>query len=223
MDATVLSKDDCAYPERLTACLGQDAPEALRFAGDCSLLARRTLALFCSVQCTGAMIMHTYEFVKRLRMFDLAIISGFHSPMEKECLRSLAGGSAGIVACLAKALESYTIAGDLEKPFDQGRALVLSPFAPSVRRIEDKTARYRNLVAAALADEVFVSYAAPGSHTESFCTQILAWEKPVLTLDTPENAGIVGLGAQAVQPRDIHSLWHEHQPGAMELEAAVDR
>ena len=52
---------------------------------------------------------------------------------------------------------------------------------------------------AALADKVFVAYAAPGGKTESFCKRILEWGKPLLTFDAPDNDALLALGAQPVR------------------------
>ena len=207
MEGTRLQIRTEGYPDKLTAALGQEAPAAVAFAGNAALLQQRTLALFCSIHCPGAMIMQTYEFVKHLRLRSVSIISGFHSPMERECLNTLCGGTAGIIVVIGKALASYRLPEPLETPFADERVLIVSPFPDSVTRIQEKTARYRNLVVAALADEIFVPYAEPGSHTEAFCHQLLTWEKPLFTLAAPENQGVLDRGAHAVQERDIRSLW----------------
>ena len=83
MEGTRLQIRTEGYPDKLTAALGQEAPAAVAFAGNAALLQQRTLALFCSIHCPGAMIMQTYEFVKHLRLRSVSIISGFHSPMAR--------------------------------------------------------------------------------------------------------------------------------------------
>ena len=98
------------------------------------------------------------------------------------------------------------------------RLLVFSPFAPTATRITAETATRRNTVAAALADEIFLPYAAPGSSTEAFCLSLLAWEKPVLTLDAEDNRGILDRGAQAISLRDVETLWPAQQSAPPEGE-----
>ncbi len=85
--------------------------------------------------------------------------------------------------------------------------LVLSPFGEGVRRATRETARARNRLVASLADEVFVAYAEPGSATEDLCREVLGWGKPLLTLDSPENAGLISLGAEAVLPESLSERW----------------
>jgi predicted Rossmann fold nucleotide-binding protein DprA/Smf involved in DNA uptake len=81
-----------------------------------------------------------------------------------------------------------------------GRLLVLSPFGEKERRVTAELARRRNEFVAALADRIFIAYAAPGGHTERFARTIVAWGKPVLTLDSPDNQNLVAIGAQAIAP-----------------------
>lgn len=209
MNGTIVTHTDAAYPARLHALLGADAPPQLGMAGNVALLQMRTLALFCSVRCPGVMILQTYQVMRRMRHHQLAIVSGFHSPMERECLRTLATGTAGIVWCIAKALPAFRLPTEWEPLLQQNRLLLLAPFADSVTRITDATARYRNRVAAALADDAFLPYAAPGGRTERFCCELLAWDKTVFTLDTPENTSILERGAHALSLQDIDSFWPE--------------
>ena len=49
---------------------------------------------------------------------------------------------------------------------------------------------------AALADRVFIPYARPSSKTEQFCSEILAWQKPVYTFRYAPNESLITLGAK---------------------------
>ena len=49
---------------------------------------------------------------------------------------------------------------------------------------------------AALAEQVFVAYAAPEGKTESFCKKVLGWGKPLLTFNNPSNAALLASGAR---------------------------
>ena len=50
---------------------------------------------------------------------------------------------------------------------------------------------------------MFVAHAAPGGKTERFCKDVLAWKKPMLTLDSHENAHLFSLGINIVRPEQI--------------------
>lgn len=76
------------------------------------------------------------------------------------------------------------------------RLLLLSPFPEKYRQATAELARLRNYFVAALADAVFIPYAASGSKTEEFVSTILDWGKPILTLDSDYNAGLLTRGAK---------------------------
>lgn len=54
-------------------------------------------------------------------------------------------------------------------------------------RVTADLAQTRNSFVAALADSVFIAYAAPSGKTESFTRTVLGWGKTVLTFDSPDN------------------------------------
>lgn len=209
MDNNRFYQTDKEYPQQLTAMLGAKSPDHISFAGNYDLINKKKLAIFVSAQCSGATILQTYDFVRQLRRHNISFVSGFHSPMEKECMRTISGGDAGVIWFLAKSLKSFTLHPDFNSLFDSGRMLILSPFADSVTRIKKETATYRNFVAAALADEIFLPFATPEGKTEKFCLKLLSLGKPVFTLDTIEAQNIIDRGAQPVNLTDIDSLWGE--------------
>ena len=199
------------YPKAVTAIFGTDAPEKISFAGNEEILNTKKIGLFVSINCPGVMIFQSYDFVFKMRSRNVSFVSGFHSPMEKECLRSLAIGSAGIIWCIAKSIESFKLPEDLEKVFDDGRLLIISSFPEKINRITRETSLLRNKIVAAIADESFFSYAAPDGSTEKLCCEAIEWGKPVFTLDTPENQGIIDRGALPVDINNIYSYWPKEE------------
>lgn len=107
--------------------------------------------------------------------------------------------SQAIGAGFARGPDRMRISAEWKAPLAEGRLLVLSPFQKP-RRPTAELAQRRNEFVVALADTVLIAHAGPGSKTESFCRQVLAWGKPVLTLDSYENAGLIALGVRAVRP-----------------------
>ena len=61
--------------------------------GEWGLLSAHLLGLVCSVKCPGKVILETYDFMTYLRKQDITVVSGFHSPMERECLNILLKGT----------------------------------------------------------------------------------------------------------------------------------
>ena len=81
---TLLNAADACYPALLRDRLGANAPSQLTALGNLGLLALRKTALFCSARCPGSAILAAYDQAARWRDERRCIISGFHSPVEKE-------------------------------------------------------------------------------------------------------------------------------------------
>ena len=195
MDIARVRKKDPGYPTSLTACLRDSTPAVLSLLGNQELLTCRPTALFCSVQCPGALILKTYDLACALRDAGVPVISGFHSPMEKECLRLLLRGFQPVIISLARGIDKIRIPPEWKKPMSEDRLLILSGFPPEKRRVTAEIAQVRNQIAAAIADRVFVAYAAPGGKTENFCREVIEWGKPLYTFDCKENQALLSLGA----------------------------
>jgi hypothetical protein len=98
------------------------------------------------------------------------------------------------------------LSADGKTAIAQNRLLLLSPFQGRVRRPIADVTQTRNSFVTAIADTIFIAYAATGSKTERFAPQVLAWSKLLLTLDSPENNTLVALGAKPVPPNRFTSL-----------------
>ncbi|HSV74148.1 MAG TPA: hypothetical protein VLH79_10350 [Chthonomonadales bacterium] len=138
---------------------------ALPMVGPAILLDGLLTALFCSARAPGSAILPALDMAARLRDEGATVISGFHSPLERECLRVLLRGRQPIVICLARALEGMRIPAECRPAFHEERILYLSPFTGGPRRPTAETARRRNELVASLAHRAFVPYAAPGGET----------------------------------------------------------
>jgi predicted Rossmann fold nucleotide-binding protein DprA/Smf involved in DNA uptake len=197
MAIKTIDRSDARYPSALGSHLGDQAPECIFALGDLDILRQKTLALFCSVKCPGDLILQTYDLARQLRDAGIVVISGFHSPMEKECLSLLLKGKQPVIWCPAKRLTANRLPKEYAGPISDGRLLMVSPFGERIKRARQDIARSRNEFVAALADHVFVAYAAPGGKTESFCKKVLGWAKPLLTFNDPINAALLSSGAQS--------------------------
>lgn len=191
-----IDRPDERYPSALGSQLGGRAPECIFALGDLDILRQKTLALFCSIKCPGNLILQTYDLARELRDGGIVVISGFHSPMEKECLSLLLRGKQPVIWCPAKRLTVNRLPKEYAEPISKGRLLMVSPFGERIKRARQDIARFRNEFVAALADRVFVVYAAPGGKTESFCKKVLGWGKPLLTFNNPGNAALLASGAR---------------------------
>jgi predicted Rossmann fold nucleotide-binding protein DprA/Smf involved in DNA uptake len=166
------------YPALVAERLGTHAPAELALAGNSAILGLPLTALFCSNQCPGSAILRALDLAAQLRDSNRAVISGFHTPVEKECLAILLRGKSPIVICPARSLDRYRIPADWKSPLAQGRLLLLSPFPTGTHRATAETAQRRNEFVAALADEVHIAYASPGGHLQSLIQIINLWGIP---------------------------------------------
>jgi len=178
MKPTVLSSADPGYPECLRERLGKHAPRRLTVLGNLASLARPKTALFCSVRCPGKAILGAHDVARKLRDEDVTVVSGFHSPVEKECLRILLRGRQPIIICPARALQKFRLPVDWRKALDAGRLLILSPFEKRPRRPTIESARERNELVAALSDEVLIIHATPGGSIERISNLVDHWKIP---------------------------------------------
>lgn len=196
MDVIRLRRGDVAYPAALSRYLGEDAPPSIAALGNLEALKHNKPALFCSVKCPGSLILQTHDLAQELVQAGVTVIGGFHSPVEKECLRILLRGNQPVINCPARSLTKLRIPKEWKKPFDERRLLFLSPFPDNRRRSDIQMSLYRNRFVAALADRIVVAYAGPSSKTERFCRELLAWGKLIFTFDHSSNENLISLGAK---------------------------
>lgn len=166
--------------------------------GNTSILSTKKMAFFCSVKSPGDIILKTYDLAKELRDKSITVISGFHSPMEQECLRILLCGKQPIIICPARSIENMRIPKDWQGPLGDNRLLILSPFNKEQKRTTAQTAKIRNEFVAAVADKIFVAYAAPNSKTEKFCSAFIDKGKPIYTLNSPANTMLINIGVKTI-------------------------
>jgi predicted Rossmann fold nucleotide-binding protein DprA/Smf involved in DNA uptake len=183
------------YPVNLSRNRSNHAPQVINAAGDLAILGRNPLALFCSVKCPGNLILQTYDLAQKWRDAGVTVISGFHSPMERECLNILLRSPHPVIVCPARGIPKR-IPPDWKRPLEEGRLLLLSAFPATVRRATVETAHQRSRFVAALANAIFVAYAEPNSKTEFFCREIIAWGKPLYTLASDANQTLIAFGAK---------------------------
>ena len=135
--------------------------------GNADLLNRPKTGLLCSRKCPADKILEAYDQFKAWAADpETTVISGFHSPVEKECLRLLLKGKASIILCPARQIETMQLSNPWKSALDEGRMLILSPFTE--KRADARTIDRRNHFVADLADDLYIPYATPGGNLEPF-------------------------------------------------------
>jgi predicted Rossmann fold nucleotide-binding protein DprA/Smf involved in DNA uptake len=177
-DVITLTPSQAHWPRQLEERLETAAPSRLWAIGNPGIVAERKVGLFCSVRCPGDAILGAYDTSRKLRDEGVTVVSGFHSPVEKECLRILLRGKQPIIICHARAFGKIRIPVARRKALDAGRLLILSPFEKGPRRPTIESARLRNELVAALSDEVLIIHATPGGSIERISELVDRWRVP---------------------------------------------
>lgn len=178
LTAQCLAQCDGSYPAILLARLGLDAPATLMALGPLTIFAHQKTALFCSARTPGDAILRAHDMARTLRDDGRVVISGFHSPIEKECLKILLRGRQPIIICLARAIENLRVPAECREAFEAGRMLFLSPFIQQPIRATMDSAQRRNEFVAALADDAYVAHVTPGGKTAAILGLLNRWQVP---------------------------------------------
>lgn len=190
-----LNQNDLSYAA-LRSYLGQDIPDSISALGNLDILNQRKLAIFCSAECPAELVLQTRDLMGTALGSKLTLVSGFHSPGERESLSVFLRGNQPVIICPARSLAKMRIRTEYKRPLDEGRLLFLSFFRSHRHRSDIHMALSRNRFVAAMADKILVLYAAPTSKTETFCREILEWKKPLFTLASDLNQNLMALGAK---------------------------
>ena len=191
----VIDRTSPRFPRALRTGDGP-AIERLWAIGNLELLERPLLALFCSMQCPGAVIVRSYDVARELRDRGVPVIGGFHSPMEKDCLDILLRGMQPVVICPARGIQRMRVPGVWRPGIAAGRLLLLSPFPARQRRPTQALAEQRNRMVGALAARFLAAHAAPGSKTARLCRELLATGKPGYVVDAQTDRHLLDAGAR---------------------------
>jgi predicted Rossmann fold nucleotide-binding protein DprA/Smf involved in DNA uptake len=179
MKTGTLSQEQSEYPATLTQWLDKDAPVQLSYIGNIEILKQPLLGLFSSVKCPASLILKAHDLAQKLAEAGTPVIGGFHSPVEKEMLSVLLHGKGPLVFCLARGLKGMRISLDLRQVLEDGRLLIISSFADGIRRSEKEQAMRRNLLVAALADQITIIHLTPGGGIDNLLKHVYDWGKPI--------------------------------------------
>lgn len=163
--------------------------------GNTALLAGQPVAIFCSRSCPGDVILKAQDWANAHGPEDAPVISGFHTPVERDVLRILLREGRPIIYTLARALEGARLPAAVRAAEKKGHALILSFFCATARQTTARTAEERNRHILARAASVLIAHASPGGKTETLAAEAIEMGLPVFTLPSPANANLVGMGA----------------------------
>lgn len=127
-------------------------------AGETALLGEQLLGLIASRECPGHVLLETLDCVPEWVKADRVIVSGFHSPLEQQVLRSVLRRKGRVVKVLARGMTEYRPQPEEREPLAAGRMLVITACPPKARRITRETALARNRLVLELSTEIVVPH-----------------------------------------------------------------
>lgn len=107
-----------------------------------------------------------FDWARSVPEKGIALVGGFHSPIEQECLAIALRRKLPVIVCVARDLETMPLSSVWTTAINDARMLLLSTLSTSDRRLTEERSHERNRFAALLADEVFIVHADSGSRTE---------------------------------------------------------
>lgn len=135
----------------------------MKTLGNISLLERRKIGYFASGTIASLSILPTLDWAtETAKCEDVAIVSGFHSKMEREVLDFLLRGKCGIICVLARSIYKKIPDKYLEA-YNAGRVLFIAPFKTSTTMTSRHLCQQRNEYVASISDELVFSSLSPAS------------------------------------------------------------
>ncbi len=150
-------------PSHCAQRVGAELAARIVGAGETALLAETLLGIIASRECPGHVLLETLDRVPEWVKAGRVIVSGFHSPLEQQLLRSALRRKGRVVKVLARGMTDYRPTADEREPLAVGRMLVITACPQEVRRTSRETALARNRLVLALASEVVVPHVADDS------------------------------------------------------------
>lgn len=124
------------------------------YLGNKELLKQKKVGFLASRKISSLSILPTLDWATEVsRREDTAIVSGFHSKMERNVLEILLKGQCGIIIVLARGMYRK-LPIQYEEAMSQKRLLIISNEKDNVKRVSEQTAHKRNEFVREIADEM---------------------------------------------------------------------
>ena len=125
-----------------------------KYLGNKQLLSLHKIGFIASRHASTLDVIPTLDWAVEIsKSMDVAVVSGFQSPLEKDVLKFLLRGACPIIIVLARRM--YRKLPDaLQTPMDQQRILVISNEPDTITRVSEITAHNRNEYVKSISDEM---------------------------------------------------------------------
>lgn len=129
--------------------------KAPAYWGHKELLNKRKVGFLASRKISTLSVLPTLDWAMEIsKRTDLAVVSGFHSRMERDVLKILLQGQCGIIVVLARGMYRK-LPTEYEEAMQQNRLLIISHEKENVTRVSEASAHKRNEYVREIADEMF--------------------------------------------------------------------
>lgn len=150
----------------------------VNYLGNQELLNRYKIGFLASRKISTLSVLPTLDWASEIaRREDVAVVSGFHSRLERDVLKFLLNGKCGIIVVLARSLYKR-IPDKYQTAYKTGRILLVSCERDTVLRSGVDSAMRRNTVVTDIADSIVFSSVTP----ESSLYPLTQSSKPVFKL-----------------------------------------
>ena len=125
-----------------------------KYLGNKQLLNLHKIGFIASRHASTIDVIPTLDWAAELsRRVDVAVVSGYQSPLEKDVLKFLLRGVCPIIIVLARGMYRK-LPEPLQSPMDQQRILVISNEPDTITRVSEITAHKRNEYVKSISDEM---------------------------------------------------------------------
>lgn len=123
------------------------------YLGNKELLNRRKIGFLASRKIASSAILPTLDWAVEIsKRTDVAVVSGFHSRLEKDVLKFLLQGKCGIIVVLARGMYRK-LPVVYEKAMNENRLLIIALEKDTVTRVSEYTAHRRNEYVINISDQ----------------------------------------------------------------------
>lgn len=124
------------------------------YLGNSSLLNLHKIGFLASRRISTLSVLPTLDWAaETAKCVDVAVVSGFHSRLERDVLKFLLRGRCGIIIVLARGIYK-TIPEQYREAYSANRVLFISNEKPTVTRTSELTCHRRNDYVRSISDDL---------------------------------------------------------------------
>ena len=125
-----------------------------KYLGNKQLLSLHKIGFIASRHASTLDVIPTLDWAVEIsKSTDVAVVSGFQSPLERDVLKFLLRGVCPIIIVLARGMYRK-LPEALQTPMDQQRLLIISNESDNTTRVSEITAHKRNEYVISISDEM---------------------------------------------------------------------